>query len=142
MRPRGPIRRKWADSASVFLAHSDSFEGRRNYKAPTMNVTRIGRRRRKGSDAKRSRARPGHGLLPIPYPSIVELRRAEFSESPSQGPREREDSDVLGRSGRSARARVRTRSERVCCGASLVPQPCFKIRSGRKIGIADRAYFT
>jgi len=46
-----------------------------------MNVTRIGRKEEeKGSNAKQSRARARTRLLPIPYPSIVELPRAEFSE--------------------------------------------------------------
>lgn len=63
--------------------------------------------------------------------------------SSSQGPREREDFDVLGRSGRSARARARERARPHEIGASVLrSEPLFKIRSGRKIDIIDRAYFT
>lgn len=59
-------------------------------KIPKDPISNEEKKRREGSNAERTALGPDADLLPIPYPSIVELRWDEFSESPSQRPRERE----------------------------------------------------
>lgn len=107
--PEGPDTTEVGGFRTFFSRSSPPSPSGEDYKDPATSVARIGgEEKEEGSDAERSRALgPDAGLLSIPYPSIVELRRAEFSESSSRRPREREDSDVLGRTGRSARARAR-----------------------------------
>jgi len=109
-------------------------------KIPKDPISNEEKKRREGSNAERTALGPDADLLPIPYPSIVELRWDEFSESPSQRPRERE-APICSEDPR-ARARTSIHPSAHDRGESRFSEPCFEIRSGRKIDIVGRTYFT